>query len=88
MHIKIQSRILTTHRFKVIGLILNSATNPSSWYICSIRLSICENVIENKLKIYIKTNEQQIMKVNVIINITGELCMISDSKRKQTNNLM
>ena len=33
--------ILTIHRLSVIGLMLNSATNPSSWYMCSIRLSIC-----------------------------------------------
>lgn len=33
--------ILTSHLFKVIGLMLKSFTSPRSWYMCSKQLSIC-----------------------------------------------
>ena len=32
----------TSHRLSVTPFILNSLTSPSSWYICSNKLSICK----------------------------------------------
>ena len=33
----------TSQRFSVMGFMLNSSTSPSSWYICSSKLSIWKN---------------------------------------------
>ena len=36
-----QGILLTNHRFRVMGLMLNSRTSPRSVYICSSKLNIC-----------------------------------------------